>query len=227
MLTLTSLEWPPYTGSNLIHQGASVMVVKAAVEAMGHELRVEFYPWQRTVMLAKTQPKYAGYFPEYYFESEEVIFSLPIGTGPLGLVEHKSTPFMWSSLQDLKAVKLGVISGYVNTKELDDMIASGEIKVEAVIRDTQNLHKVAEKRIRLAVIDSNVFAYLVNTDNTLKKQKNLLKMNERMLNDKKLFIAFSNDKVGRKWKDIVDQGIKKIDVDKIMSQYLDRIEKSQ
>ncbi|WP_428788323.1 substrate-binding periplasmic protein [Vibrio profundum] len=200
------------------------MVVKAAVEAMGHELHVEFYPWQRAVMLAKIKPKYAGYFPEYYFESEDIIFSLPIGTGPLGFVENKSKPFTWSTLQDLKAVKLGVISGYANTDELDNMIASGEIQVEAVIRDTQNLYKVANKRIPLAVIDSNVFAYLVNTNSKLREQKNLLQMNEKILDEKKLFIAFSNDKVGKKWKKIVDEGIEKIDVNKIMANYFSDIE---
>lgn len=224
VLTLTSLEWPPYTSPNLTHQGATTMVVKAAVEVMGHELNVELYPWQRSVMLAKTQPKYAGYFPEYYFESEDVIFSQSIGSGPLGFAEHTSTPITWSSLQDLKTVKLGVINGYVNTQKLDDMIANGDIEVEAVVRDSQNLHKLAKKRISLAVIDSNVFSYLLSTDSTLRQQKGRLQMNPKILADKQLFIAFLNDEEGKKWKKVVDEGLNKIDVDKIMSTYFSSIE---
>ena len=42
ILNLTSLEWPPYASEGVEQQGASVAVVKAAVEAMGHELNVEF-----------------------------------------------------------------------------------------------------------------------------------------------------------------------------------------
>ena len=44
VLTLTSLEWPPYAGRSLDSQGASVAVVKAAVEAMGHELTRRILP---------------------------------------------------------------------------------------------------------------------------------------------------------------------------------------
>ena len=48
-IQLTSLEWPPYTGSELPQQGASMAVVEAAFDAMGHDLEVRFLPWQRAV----------------------------------------------------------------------------------------------------------------------------------------------------------------------------------
>ncbi|USD33547.1 MULTISPECIES: substrate-binding periplasmic protein [Vibrio] len=219
VLTLTSLEWPPYAGRNLDAQGASVAVVKAAVEAMGHELNVEFYPWERAVHLAKNQAKYAGYFPEYYFDASDLIFSNPIGTGPLGFVENKANPISWSSLQDLKSVKIGVVRGYVNTEELDSMIASGTLQSEAVTSDNQNLKKVSGQRIPLAVIDSNVLNYLLTSDKSLQAAQDKLQMNSKLLEEKELFIAFGNDETGKKWKAIVDEGLKKIDSKQIMSDY--------
>ncbi|ARC91843.1 ABC transporter [Vibrio coralliilyticus] len=219
VLTLTSLEWPPYAGRSLDSQGASVAVVKAAVEAMGHELTVEFYPWERAVHLAKNQAKYAGYFPEYYFEASDLIFSEPIGTGPLGFVENKANPISWSNLQDLKSTKIGVVRGYVNTEELDSMIASGVLQFEAVTSDSQNLKKVSGQRIPLAVIDSNVLSYLLASDKSLKGAKDKVQMNAKLLEEKQLFIAFGNDETGKKWKSIVDQGLKKIDANQIMSDY--------
>ncbi|WP_230425637.1 hypothetical protein [Spartinivicinus ruber] len=78
---LTSLDWPPYTGKKLKQQGASVAVAKAVFKAAGYDLVVEFYPWKRAVDLAKDDPKYAGYFPEYYAAelAQNFTFSEPIG----------------------------------------------------------------------------------------------------------------------------------------------------
>lgn len=218
-LTLTSLEWPPYASRSQPEQGASVAVVKAAVEAMGHKLKVEFYPWERAVHLAKTQSKYAGYFPEYYFESDDLVLSSSIGTGPLGFAENPTKPVSWSSLNDLKSYKVGVVRGYINTQELDEMIATGAIQGIPVTADNVNLKKVAAKRIPLAVIDKNVFNYLLQSDPEIAKAKASLQMNPKLLEEKQLYVAFGNDETGQKWKKIVDEGLMKIDVEQIMSQY--------
>ena len=219
ILNLTSLEWPPYASEGIEQQGASVAVVKAAVEAMGHELNVEFYPWERAVHLAKNKSDYAGYFPEYYFEADDLLFSQSIGTGPLGFVENKSKSVTWSSLNDLKSVNIGVVRGYVNTTELDQMIASQEIKAVAVTSDSRNILKVAGQRIPLAVIDSNVLDYLLKSDPEVAPAKGKVKMNSKLLEEKDLFVAFANDDTGKKWKAIVDKGLKKIDSEAIMKRY--------
>lgn len=219
VLNLTSLEWPPYTGQAVEQQGASVAIVRAAVEAMGHELNVEFFPWERTVHLAKTRPDIAGYFPEYYFETDELLFSQPIGSGPLGFVENVNKPISWKSLTDLKELDIGVVRGYTNTTELDRMIANQEVNAFAVTNDSQNILKVAGQRIPLAVIDSHVLQYLLEHDPYLTTARKKVKMNNKLLEEKQLFIAFSNDESGKKWKAIVDEGLKKIDIEAIMQQY--------
>ena len=219
-LTLTSLDWPPYSGKSLPDQGASIAVVKAAVEAMGHSLKVEFYPWSRTVHLAKTYKKIVGYFPEYKFDSTDIIFSDKIGTGPLGFVENVADPITWSSLNDLKSYKIGVVRGYVNTVEFDAMVASGEIQADEAKSDALNLKKVATKRVPLAVIDSNVLTYLVSNTTSLKQYDKTLVMNPKLLAEKGLYIAFTNDSEGKRWKAIVDEGLSKIDVDKVMDDHL-------
>ncbi|EFP94885.1 substrate-binding periplasmic protein [Vibrio caribbeanicus] len=222
ILNLTSLEWPPYASEVVEQQGASVAVVKAAVEAMGHELNVEFYPWERAVHLAKNKPDYAGYFPEYYFEADDLLFSQSIGTGPLGFVENKSNPVTWSSLNDLKSINIGVVRGYVNTTELDNMIANQEIKAVAVTSDSRNILKVAGKRIPLAVIDSNVLDYLLKSDPDIASAKDKVKMNSKLLEEKDLFVAFANDENGKKWRTIINQGLKKIDSEAIMKRYFSK-----
>lgn len=139
---LTSLAWPPYSDKSLEQQGASVAVAKAAFEAEGHELIVDFYPWSRAVNSAlQANSKYVGYFPEYMHETSDFIFSDATGTGPLGLVQNSAKPITFSSVNDLSGKRIGVVQDYVNTKELDDMIASGTIKGDAAPSDVLNIKK--------------------------------------------------------------------------------------
>ena len=64
-----------------------------------------------------------------------------------------------------------MVQDYVNTKELDDMIAAGSIKGDAVPSDVLNIKKVAAGRIDAAVIDANVLNYLLSTDKSLASMK--------------------------------------------------------
>lgn len=214
---LTSLEWPPYSGQDLPNQGASIAVAKAAFDAMGHTLEVDFFPWSRAVALAKGDDSYVGYFPEYLYESEDFVFSDPMGKGPLGFVEQSSNPIQWESLDDLKSYQIGVVQDYVNTAELDAMIASDEIDASSVTSDAQNVLKVAAGRVDVAVIDSNVLDFLLANDPRVSNVKGKVQMNDKLLVTKDLYIAFKNSPAGQKWKKVFDEGLKKIDVQSIMS----------
>ncbi|MCV2883746.1 transporter substrate-binding domain-containing protein [Aestuariibacter sp. AA17] len=218
---LTSLSWPPYSDKDLKDMGASVAVAKAAFEAEGHTLVVDFFPWSRAVSQAsQAGSKHVGYFPEYKYESSDFVFSDPMGTGPLGLVQLKSKPVTFANVDDLNGKMIGVVQDYVNTPELDARIASGEIKGQAAPSDDVNVKKVAAGRIEAAVIDANVLSYLLANDAGLKPLAAKVEMNATLLAEKKLYIAFRNDAEGQKWQAIFNSGLKKIDVDAIMKSHL-------
>ncbi|MFG7351678.1 transporter substrate-binding domain-containing protein [Shewanella oncorhynchi] len=221
-LMLTSLLWPPYSGEQLTEQGASIAVVRAALNVMGHQLDVDFYPWSRAVKLT-TMPNsdYIGYFPEYYVETKKFIFSKPIGESPLGLVEKKSHPVSWNYIEDLNRYTLGVVKDYVNTQALDRMIVSGVQRTEAVTSDEHNVKKVAAGRIDAAVIDVNVLHYLLK-QKPLQPLATKLQINRQILANKQLYIAFRNTEEGRRWRDIVDQGLVQVDVETIIGELLYR-----
>lgn len=222
VIRLTSLEWPPYAGEKVAEQGASVAVVRAAAEAMGYKLEVKFYPWERAVKMAQDGASgYHGYFPEYH--SDEVaktfVLSDPIGSGPLGFVEQKSAPVAWGSLAELKGKTIGTVSGYVNTAEFDAKAASGELKVEAVTDDLTNVRKVGAGRIPMAVIDKHVLNYMLRTDPALAAVKDKVQFNARLLEDKSLYIAFQRSAKGQEAAKVINEGLKKIDVDAIAGKF--------
>jgi len=223
VVKLTSLDWPPYSGKNLAEQGASVAVAKAAFAAMGYTLQVDFFPWSRAVSQAKDgSSPYAGYFPEYYSDdiAKEFTYSDVMGSGPLGFVEQAAKPVSWNSMDDLKAFRIGVVQDYVNTTEFDSMMAAGQLKTEAVISDKNNLLKVINGRLDLAVIDRNVMDYLFKTDKALTGKAAKANFNGKLLEDKKLYICFKNNAQGQEMAKIFNEGLKKIDVDAIMAKHL-------
>jgi polar amino acid transport system substrate-binding protein len=222
-ITLTSLEWPPYIGEKLTDMGASAKIAKNAFSEMGYTLTLQFYPWSRTVQLAKEDPKISGYFPEYYSDDVNTQFYLsdPIGTGPLGLAERKDGAIEWSVVEDLvKIEKIGTVRDYINTTEFDNLTAQGKIKVEPVTDDATNLLKISGNRIKCAVIDKYVMQYILNTDPRLKDAGSMIQFNKKPLEDKKLYICFKKSDDGKKLRDIFNQGLKKVDVKAIMTDYM-------
>lgn len=218
---LTSLSWPPYSDQALDQQGASVAVAKAAFAAMGYNLVVEFFPWSRAVNLAKdTNSKYAGYFPEYYSDdiAKEFTFSQPMGSGPLGFVESSAKPVTWTSLDDLSKYQIGVVKDYVNTSDFDARVAAGTLRVSEVISDKNNVMKAAFGRIDMAVIDKNVLEYMARTDPEVTALKDKFQFNAKLLEDKKLYVCFKN--ANKDIADIFNEGLKKIDVQKVQAEYL-------
>ena len=214
---MTSLEWPPYSGETLPEQGLSVLIAKKAFEAMGYTLEVEFYPWKRALMLARSSKEYHGYLPEYRTGALEsaCYFSHPIGKSVLGMVERKNKPLAWENLRDLARYKLGIVDGYVNTQALDGMIKEGVLDVETSTNDLLNIKKVLAKRIDTAVIDRDVLAYYLATDKTLAHQPNMLGFHSKILEEKSLHVCFQ----GQEMMHIFNQGLKKIDIKTITKEY--------
>jgi polar amino acid transport system substrate-binding protein len=223
-MALTSLEWPPYTGVNLVDDGASAKVVREALTAAGMDLQIRFFPWQRAVQTAREDGNFIGYFPEYHAESIEAdfLFSDPIGTSPLGFIENAEKPVSWAALGDLKPYTIGVVSGYVNTGEFDALMESGQLKTDPVTDDATNIRKVAAGRIDLAVMDRNVFLYLLRTDPELRALEGKLRFNDRLLENKKLYVCLRKSPDGEAALNKLNEGLARIDVDGTQDGYIQR-----
>ncbi len=225
VVILTSLEWPPYVGETLPGQGACAEVVRAAFEAVGYKLEIRFYPWKRAIDKALHSLDIIGYFPEYYSveRARNFLFSDSVGKSPLGLVERKDTPFYWDTLDELTRYKLGVVRGYVNTEQLDQMIAAGSIRVDESVSDLFNLRKLLAGRVDMAIADSNVFSYLINTDYLLHSKKNELRMNPHLLGVKDMYVCFRNGRTGEKYLKIFNEGLRRIAARAILRDYIETL----
>lgn len=222
-VTLTTLDWCPYTCATLPENGLSTVIVTSAFKAAGIDVKVEFLPWQRAVQTAESDPKVAGYYPEYAGSFDKFTLSAPLGDSPLGLVVPAGKTIADVGVPALAKLKLGVVSGYVNTEALDKAIADKTLVVEPVKDDLTNLRKVAAGRIDAAVIDEYVMRYELSSNKELAGDRAKLAFNPTVLENKTLHIAFAKTPLGEKMKAAFDGGLKKIDVKAIQAAYFGRL----
>lgn len=222
-VTLTTLDWCPYTCAALPDQGLSTLVVTRAFAASGIDVKVEFLPWQRAVQTAESDPKVAGYFPEYAGSFDKFTLSSPLGESPLGLVVPAGKTIADVSVPALSRLKLGVVSGYVNTEAVDKAIGDKTLPVEAVKDDLTNLRKVIAGRIDAAIIDEYVMRYELSPNRELAGDRSKVAFNPTVLENKTLHIAFAKSPLGEKMKAAFDDGIRKIDVKALQAAYLARL----
>lgn len=217
---VTSLDWQPFSGKALPEGGAGIAVLRAALNAEGIELEVEFYPWTRAIETAK-EPGYAGVYPSWPedvadgFSASAVLFKSPVG-----FVEPKVKPLVWSKLDDLKGKKIGTVQDYGNTPEFMRLIKLGSIKTEVVGDDLTNIKKVAADRLDGAFIDLNNLSYFLKND--AKDLASKVQANPKVLDSKDLVLAVNKQFSNKKANAILNSGIAKIDAEKIIKDYMEK-----
>jgi len=230
-VVLSTLEWPPFASSQLADFGATSKIIIQAFANQGYDVRLSFNPWAETVDMArKGVDGVIAYYPGYHCRHREnFIASDPIGSSPLGFAERVDAPIEWQTLDDLgeQAVKIGTVFGYTNTDEFDKKVGIGWIRAIPSDDDTENLKKLLRRRIDAAVIDQHVFRYLVATDGSLKEGKGLLQFDERLLSDARFFLCFRDDADGVRLKQDFNAGLKSVDIDRTISEYMDALTELQ
>lgn len=226
ILKFSTLEWSPYLGEKIPKLGFGVEILKLAFKAEGYDnIEVEFLPWSRALAVVENKEGYAGCLLAYYSKerAEKFIYSDPVISGPIKFAMRNDKIIPWRKLEDLKDRPIGVVQDYVNSPELDRLFAEKKLFADNSISDTNNLEKLAQKRTDIAVVDANVFTYLLKTNPQLKPFENKLSLDQRTLDDKKLYILFSKSKEGRRLADIFNKGLKKIKPAEIARKYMSSI----
>ncbi len=193
LISLATLEWPPYSSKSLPGGGETVAKVATIFKLMGYTVKIDFLPWSRAVRSASGEkPLYLGYFPEYPFTDTHFLLSASLGESIIGLAQHKDRKLKIIDTSSLTHYKIGIVQDYINTEDIDELIASGSIKPTIAINDRQNLVRVLNGDIDAAVIDKKVMQYLLENDSQLKTgAAGKLEFNETLAQTISLHIAFS------------------------------------
>ena len=149
IVTVSTLEYSPWTGKNLKDNGFVNHVITEAFQRKGYTVKYTYLPWQRAVI----ETKNGGFsaLSYVYFSKDrgkEFYLSDPINEEKIVLFHLKSNPIKdWKTLDDLKNYKFGATRGYTYTKEFWEAAESKRLKVDVTDSDTQNFKKLLVGRI--------------------------------------------------------------------------------
>ncbi|MCP4115019.1 MAG: amino acid ABC transporter substrate-binding protein [Desulfobacteraceae bacterium] len=190
---ITSLDWQPYSGSDMRDQGKSIAILKDVLARNGIELIVEFYPWRRAQYLAR-QPKYLGYFPAWPEEvAEGFVASQPVDWSYIGVLAPTGSNLTWENIDTLyKNHKVATIVTYAYPREIEDAMKRFPGNVITSPNETLCAKMLVGKRAEAAITDPNVMLYSA-------KQVGItnIEILKKDLRKKALVIALRNDDANR------------------------------
>lgn len=175
VLTLATLEWPPYIGEELCNKGWVFQFTVALLAHKGYQVNVHFYPWARAVKMVETG-QMDILFPEYFIEDsspsdviegkkrrELLAQSNKFPGGNISFMKRKNDTIKFDgNLSKLKGQNIGVVRGYQNTPEFDAMMDAKLIDVVNAVDELQLMKMLVAKRVNLIIGDPLVFRYAVN-----------------------------------------------------------------
>lgn len=159
-VSLSFVDYPPYYSQDLQNDGPISEIIALAYKKQGYKVSTEQLPWARALEWTK-EGKYDGIYTAWYREDrkEHFAFSSPLPANEIVLFKHKNTQVNFKSYADLKPYLIGIVRGYANPPGFDD----AGLKTAAVTSDKQNLLKLSDSRIDLALVDKATGNHIIRT----------------------------------------------------------------
>lgn len=213
---VTTLEWPPFACSRCPDNGAAAKALKETLKTVGVKVEFVFYPWVQAIKKGE-HPNVVGFFPAWLEEIPSVFTpSEPLFRSPLGFIQQRDKPLVWSKLTDLKGKKIGVTEGYGNTMDFNRLVREKILTVESVKNDSTNVRKVALGQLDAALMDVNNARYLIHV--TQPHLAGRVTVNTRILEEKNLYFAFNIHNKERSKK--LKEGLKNVNFQRLVDDYL-------
>jgi len=147
-------EVPPYAAEHFPAGGFWCRLVKEALALHGHDVTIKWVPLKRAFAMVRTGAAdlSLGWLKTPEREKAVRFSSLPVADSPVTLFHRRDKSFDWETLDDLKGLRIGDRLGNVNGgKAYLAAEKAGEITVERVTADEQNVKKLLMGRIDVIV----------------------------------------------------------------------------
>ncbi|MFT3848035.1 MAG: transporter substrate-binding domain-containing protein [Propionivibrio sp.] len=158
-------EWPPYTSEKLDGHGIACKLITEAFAAVGVKVTYVFYPWNRSLELARRGGIDAT---ATWFESADrragFHLSDPLFDSRFLLYYLKEKPVVWQSIDDLNGLKIGATTGYFYGEAFAHAETAREITVIRASSDEINLKNLLLGRLDAFPLDQQVAEFLLAND---------------------------------------------------------------
>jgi polar amino acid transport system substrate-binding protein len=205
-------EYPPYTSETADDQGCVIKIVRAAYEAEGRTIDVQFMSWPRNLfLLSHGDIDASAYWAKRPDRIKDYIFTEnPVSTGPYIFISRKDDAVTWDTFEDLQDKTIIVNSSYTYTKEFYDAIERYDINAVDVASISQNLKMLLKGRADLTIMETKVFEKYV--EELSEEERSGLYINPKPVFTIDGFLIFSRVDSGRSRNlaETFDQGYEKI-----------------
>jgi len=159
-ITLCSIDWPPYYGQNLVKGGFITEIIRRSLKHSSLVLKTQYLPWQRTVNFAKQGKVCSGIYT-FGSKTEErkkfFHFSEPLPSLKFSVIVRKNSEIIVKNLNDLKKLRIGIVSGYTLTKEFEAVRKT--LTLTEVTEDLQLIKMLISNRVNAILTDPRVFQH--------------------------------------------------------------------
>jgi polar amino acid transport system substrate-binding protein len=147
-IRLTTGKWQPYTSKSAPHLGFASHIVTEAFALVGVEVEYGFFPWKRSMKLAR-DGKWDGSMIWYDTEERRADFyySDPIVPSTQSFFHLKSYQFDWEGFENLADLRVGGTSEYSYGTEFDAAEEAGVFQTHRTISDEVGLTNLLKGRI--------------------------------------------------------------------------------
>lgn len=161
VLTISTGEWPPWTGAYLRGHGAVLDIVRQAFARRGYDVRFEFYTWQRAFeLMALGEVNASAYWYHRDKYDDIALFSAPLNMEEHVFVHLRSKEIKpWKTLEDLAGYRIGAAIGLSYSDEFWRLAEEGVLNVQAVLDDELNMKKLLDNRIDMYPVTRSMMEY--------------------------------------------------------------------
>lgn len=188
-IRVTSLEWPPYASETMTDGGTAVQSFKNILYAAQIGVVVDFFPWERTLMLAQ-KGTYEAIFPCWPEEVPEgFVATKSIAMSSVSVICHSSNKDMrFDNIEDLfKTKRIAIIRAYKYSDEIIGLVEKYKLNVVFASNEKLMIRMLNAERFDAAITDYSVMVYYAA------KEKLEKPVEIKKLYDKPLVVAVKKD----------------------------------
>lgn len=151
---ITNGEWPPYLGEDEPGYGIASRIVTRAFERAGYQVEYGFFPWSRSLYLARKGhwDGTAVWLPSEE-RSEDFYVSEPVIVTEYVFFHRGDLAFDWEMPADLAGYRIGLTQDYDYGKVIETALDLELVQSETVSSDELNFQKLIAGRIDLFPMD--------------------------------------------------------------------------
>lgn len=167
-IVLATDPFPPFHTPEVKGYGFFAEIVQAAFKEEGHDLKIEFVPWNRALELSQTG-YYDGVIGALYSDdrAKNYLFSNTVYKMGLSIFVNKNSKYTKSDLENKKNLKLGRVRGYYYPTEYS-LVKNHSIIESSTLENS--LGALINNRLDFIIEANTVINYLL--DEKFKNNKN-------------------------------------------------------